>query len=80
MLTHRARCRLGAAMTINLATHPRPYVTAGELAEWLWCDRRTIVRMIHNGSLKGTKVGRNWRIPTEDARRAFHVEREQQAS
>jgi excisionase family DNA binding protein len=64
-------------MAFDLATHVRPFVTARELAEYLDCDRRTIVRMIHAKSLHGTKVGRCWRIPTDDARRAFHVAHKQ---
>lgn len=59
----------------DLSTHRRPFVTATELAEYLGCDRRTIVRMIHSGSLRGIKVGRCWKVPTDAAREAFHVER-----
>lgn len=58
----------------DLATHRRPFATATELAAYLDCDPRTIVRMIHNGSLRGVKVGRCWKVPTEDAREAFHVQ------
>lgn len=58
----------------DLATHRRPFATATELASYLDCDRRVIVRMIANGALEGVKVGRTWRIPTATARAAFHVE------
>lgn len=59
----------------DLATHRRPYVTPTALAGYLDVDRRTIVGMIHDASLPAVKVGRCWRIPTEAARQAFHVER-----
>jgi excisionase family DNA binding protein len=58
----------------DLGTHRRPFVTAIELAGWLRVERRTIVRMIKQGSLPAVKAGRCWRIPTDAARRAFHVE------
>lgn len=61
----------------DLATHRRPFVTAGELAGYLGVHRRTIVRMIEGGSLDGVKVGRQWRIPTEAARVTFHVQQTQ---
>lgn len=59
---------------VNLADHPWPYVTPPELATYLQCDRRTILRMIANGALAAYRVGRNFRIPTTEARRVFHVE------
>lgn len=58
----------------DLATTRRQFVTATQLAAYLACDPRTIVRLIHNKSLEGVKVGRCWRIPTNAARAAFHVE------
>lgn len=57
----------------DLATCRRAYVTAVELAEYLSVDRRTIARMAE--SLGGVRVGRAWRIPTDRAAEAFHVER-----
>lgn len=59
----------------DLATERRPFVTVTELASYLSCDPRVVVRMIANGSLTGVKVGRSWRIPTATARAAFHVQR-----
>jgi excisionase family DNA binding protein len=58
----------------DLARCVRPFVTATELARYLTCDPRTIRRMIANGSLPGVRAGRCWRIPTDAARRAFHVQ------
>lgn len=59
---------------VNLSAHDYPFVTPPELAEYLACDRRTILRMIENGALKAYRVGRNWRIATSEALRAFPVE------
>ena len=56
---------------VNLATHPTAFVTPPQLAAYLDCDRRTILRMIHDDALPASRVGRNWRIPIEAARRAF---------
>jgi len=56
---------------VSLATHPRPYVTPPELAAFLSCDPRTILRMIKTGSLPAFRVGRTWRVTTEQARQAF---------
>lgn len=58
----------------DLATHRRPFATATELAAYLDCDPRTIVRMIHSGALEGVKVGRVWKVSTAAARAAFHVQ------
>lgn len=60
---------------IDLATYERPFVSVRALAAYLDCDPRTIVRMIHEGTLEATKVGREWRIPTTEARDRFHVKR-----
>lgn len=64
----------------DLDTFPCAWVTPPELAEYLDCDRRTILRMIDAGSLPAIRVGRNWRIPVAEAKRRFdparfHVER-----
>lgn len=55
----------------NLATWPLRYVTPVELADYLECDRRTIVRMIDDGVLRAHRVGDKWRIPVGEALRAF---------
>lgn len=64
----------------DLATHRRAFVTVRELAEHLVCDRRTIIRMIANGSLPARRVGRAYRIATDDACAVFHVARHHAAS
>ena len=58
----------------NLKTHQFPWVTPPELASYLKCDPRSILRMIDAQTLFAYKVGRNWRIPIEHARAAFPVE------
>ena len=56
---------------VDLATHPRRYVTVRALAAYLDCDARTILRMIYPRALPATRVGRRWRIPVDEARLAF---------
>lgn len=63
------------AATVDLATHPKAYVHVKPLARSQDCDPRRILRMIQQGSLYAYRVGREWRIPIEDACRAFHVQR-----
>lgn len=61
---------------VDLATHDSTYVTPPEIARFLPCDARTVVRMIEAGKIPGAyRAGRNWRIPTPVARRVFHMER-----
>ena len=55
----------------SLATHTAEFVTVKALAAHLQCDRRTVMKMIEAGALPVVKVGRSYRIATEDARRAF---------
>lgn len=62
----------------DLFTHPKRYVTVADLASFVCVERRTIVRMIHAGSLLAVKVGRAWRVDTASARDAFHGERNRQ--
>lgn len=63
---------------LDLSTHEWPWVTPPELARYLKCDRRTILRMIDADTLLAYRVGRNWRIPTDEARDAFHVQQTSQ--
>jgi excisionase family DNA binding protein len=65
---------------VDLVTHDYPFVTVPELASYLMVDARTLHRMIDDGSLHAVRVGRQWRIPIEEARRAFPVERASRAS
>ena len=59
----------------NLLTHTYPWVSPPELADYIKCDRRSIVRMCELGAIKGAyRVGRCWRIPTAVALRTFPVE------
>lgn len=58
---------------VNLATHTFGYVTPNELALYVGCDARTIRRMINDHAIRAYRVGRNWRIPTDEARRVFPV-------
>ena len=63
----------------DLASHPVAYVTVSVLAEYLYVERDTIVRMIRLKTLYAFKVGREWRIPVEAAQEAFPSRRSQSA-
>lgn len=63
-----------ARRSFDLATHPKHYVRVPDLADYVSVERRSIIRMIASGALVAVKVGRAWRVDTESARRAFHVQ------
>jgi len=62
---------------VDLATCTRPWVTPRELARSTEadCHERTIRKMIANGAIQVTKIGRCYRIPIDEACRLFHVKR-----
>jgi excisionase family DNA binding protein len=62
-----------ALAPFDLETTPQRFVSCSDLADYLACDRRTIVRMIEVGSLPATKVGRAYRIPADAARSVFQA-------
>jgi len=47
-----------------------------EVAELLQVSRRTVVRWLKEGRLKGVRVGRLWRVREEDLEMFLRVERE----
>jgi excisionase family DNA binding protein len=52
----------------QLATHPSPYVTVGELAEYWAVNRKQIYKHIEAGTLRAIRLGpRLLRIRTSDA-------------
>ena len=55
----------------DLATHSAKHITVNVLAEYLEVRPRTITRMIMMETLSASKVGREWRILTSEARLAF---------
>jgi excisionase family DNA binding protein len=59
------------AAIVSLARETREWVTPNELSAYLGCDVRTILRLVNADTLYAYRVGNRWRIPTEDARRAF---------
>lgn len=65
---------------VDLATHQSREVTAIVLARYLECDPRTVTRIINDGTISAFKVGREWRIPIEEIRRAFPVKPHERAS
>lgn len=44
-------------------------LTPYEVAKYLRVDYRTVYQLLHSGKLKGSKVGRVWRIRMEDVDR-----------
>lgn len=57
----------------DLSTHEPPLLTRSVLAAYLGVDERAITRLIVEKTLHAFKVGREWRIPTHEARRVFPV-------
>ena len=52
----------------DLITHPEPYVTVGELAEYWLVSRKQIYKQIDAGTLRAIKLGpRLLRISTPEA-------------
>jgi len=47
-----------------------------EVAELLQVSRRTVVRWLKEGRLKGVRVGRLWRVREEDLEMFLRLERE----
>lgn len=56
---------------IDYDTFPHAWVTPRELAAFVECDTRTILRMIECGKVDACRAGRRWRIDISAARRAF---------
>ncbi len=48
-------------------------LTIKEVAWYLRINRATVVRMLKDGRLKGSKVGRHWRIPVESLRALLNI-------
>ena len=51
----------------------RPF-TLMEAAEFLKVDRKTILKWINEGKLKGFRVGRDWRVPRKEIDRIMNGE------
>lgn len=41
-------------------------LTFAEAVEYLYIGRNTLLKLLHNGTIKGFKVGNRWRIKKED--------------
>ena len=41
-------------------------LTFAEAMEYLFISKNTLLKMLHNGTIKGFKVGKQWRIKEED--------------
>jgi hypothetical protein len=58
---------MGSGKIIDLDTHPEPYVTMSDLAEYWRVSRKQVYRQIENGMLRATVLGPMLRICTIDA-------------
>ena len=54
---------------VDLRTTARPFISPLALAEYLDVSRRTIYFHIERGEIPAIRVGRQLRIPVEDARK-----------
>ncbi|MBP7568794.1 MAG: helix-turn-helix domain-containing protein [Acidobacteria bacterium] len=61
-------------MIKDLATHKETHVTAVELAEYWRVCVRTVYYQVEKGALRATRVGRQLRIRTDDARAYGRIE------
>ena len=41
-------------------------LTFAEAMEYLFISKNTLLKMLHNGTIKGFKVGKQWSIKKED--------------
>lgn len=64
---------LGVAM----AEQPR-VMTVDEVAELLRLSRRTVIRLLETGKLRGARAGRVWRIPRESVEQFLRGEQQGQ--
>jgi hypothetical protein len=58
---------MGGGGIIDLDTHPEPYVTMSDLADYWRVSRKQVYRQIETGMLKATVLGPMLRICTADA-------------
>ncbi|MGH8981468.1 MAG: helix-turn-helix domain-containing protein [Acidimicrobiales bacterium] len=53
-------------MTQQLETSQRQFMTVGEVASELRVSSMTVYRLINAGELPAVRIGRSFRVPTED--------------
>jgi excisionase family DNA binding protein len=49
-----------------VTTKPQELLTLAEAAEYLRLHRRTLTRLLREGTVPGTKIGRQWRVRKAD--------------
>lgn len=54
------------------------FYTVNDLVELLYVGRKTIYDLLRSGELKGFRIGRNWRVPSENLE-AFIIQKGKQA-
>ena len=50
-------------------------LTFAEAVEYLYIGRNTLLKLLHNGTIKGFKVGNRWRIKKEDLLEFMNTDR-----
>ena len=50
-------------------------LTFSETVEYLYIGRNTLLKLLHNGNIKGFKVGNRWRIKKEDLLEFMNTDR-----
>ena len=50
-------------------------LTFSETVEYLYIGRYTLLKLLHNGTIKGFKVGNRWRIKKEDLLEFMNTDR-----
>ena len=50
-------------------------LTFAETVEYLYIGRNTLLKLLHNGTIKGFKVGNRWRIKKEDLLEFMNTDR-----
>ena len=50
-------------------------LTFAEAEEYLYIGRNTLLKLLHNGTIKGFKVGNRWRIKKEDLLEFMNTDR-----
>jgi len=46
----------------EISAEPSPVLTVSQVAAYLNVERRTVLKMLNGGQLKGAKIGSDWRI------------------
>ena len=57
---------MSSTETSQLQIHPNVFYTADEVASLLRVPRRAVGRLLENGTARGVRIGRHWRVLGSD--------------